>query len=100
MHFRQQKPCSSASLTIPDLYRVARDEDHPTTIHSRGGIPGLFIYYQMSPLKVIDREEYAQTWSTFLLNCVTTIGGVLAVGTFFDRVLYKAQKTIWGKKRQ
>lgn len=77
-----------------------RDEDHPTTIHSRGGIPGLFIYYQMSPLKVIDREEYAQTWSTFLLNCVTTIGGVLAVGTFLDRVLYKAQRTIWGKKRQ
>lgn len=76
------------------------DNDHPNTLHERGGSPGLFIYFEMSPLKVINKEEHAQTWSGFVLNCITSIGGVLAVGTMLDRVLYKAQRSIWGKKSQ
>lgn len=80
--------------------RGGKDEDHPNTLHSRGGTPGLFVYFEMSPLKVINREQHAQTWSGFLLNCITSIGGVLAVGTVLDKVLYKAQRSIWGKKSQ
>ncbi|CCF60402.1 hypothetical protein KAFR_0K00470 [Kazachstania africana CBS 2517] len=80
--------------------RGGRDEDHPTTLHQRGGIPGLFIYFETSPLKVINKEQYSQAWSTFLLNCITTIGGILAVGTSFDKITYKAQRTIWGKKNK
>lgn len=76
------------------------DDDHPNTLHSRGGSPGMFVYFEMSPLKVINKEQHAQTWSGFLLNCITSIGGVLAVGTVLDKVLYKAQKSIWGKKSQ
>lgn len=74
------------------------DHDHPTTFHSRGGFPGLFVLFEMSPLKVINREQHAQTWSSFVLNCITSIGGVLAVGTVLDKITYRAQKTIWGKK--
>lgn len=77
-----------------------RDDDHPTTVHTRGGIPGVFIYFEMSPLKVINKEQHAQTWSGFILNCITSIGGVLAVGTVIDKVVYKAQRSIWGKKSQ
>ncbi|CCH61703.1 hypothetical protein TBLA_0F01610 [Henningerozyma blattae CBS 6284] len=77
-----------------------RDEDHPNTFHGRSGIPGLFIYFQMAPLKVIDIEAHSQTFSGLLLNCITTIGGVLAVGTMMDKVFYKAQRSIWGKKNQ
>lgn len=76
------------------------DRDHPNTIHQVGGTPGVYVYFEMSPLKVINREQHAQTWSTFLLNCITSIGGVLAVGTVMDKVLYKAQTSIWGKKSQ
>lgn len=75
-----------------------KDADHPTTYHSRGGIPGLFIFFEMSPLKVINKEQRASTWSSFILNCITSIGGVLAVGTVADKVCYKAQRTIFGKK--
>ncbi|BAO42556.1 ER-derived vesicles protein ERV46 [Kluyveromyces marxianus] len=78
--------------------RGGRDEDHPTTVHSAGGVPGLFFNFEMSPLKVINREEHAISWSGFLLNCITSIGGVLAVGTVVDKITYRAQKTIWGKK--
>lgn len=77
-----------------------RDEDHPTTLHSAGGIPGLFINFELSPLKVINREQHATSWSGFLLNCITSIGGILAVGTVIDKITYKAQRSLWGKKDQ
>ncbi|QLQ81724.1 hypothetical protein HG537_0F04850 [Torulaspora globosa] len=80
--------------------RGGADEDHPNTLHTRGGSPGLFIYFEMSPLKVINKEQHAQTWSGFLLNCITSIGGVLAVGTVLDKITYRAQRSIWGKKSQ
>lgn len=75
-----------------------RDEDHPTTLHARGGTPGVYFKYEMSPVKVVNREEYLKTWSSFLLGCITTIGSVLAVATVSDRVFYTAQQTILGKK--
>lgn len=76
------------------------DNDHPNTIHERGGVPGVYVYFEMSPLKVINKEQHSQTWSGFLLNCITSIGGVLAVGTVLDKILYKAQRSIFGKKSQ
>ncbi|CAR27716.1 hypothetical protein ZYGR_0N02020 [Zygosaccharomyces rouxii] len=87
----------SATLHDRPLHGGA-DQDHPTTLHTKGGFPGLFVYFEMSPLKVINREQHAQTWSGFILNCITSIGGVLAVGTVLDKITYKAQKSIWGKK--
>lgn len=75
-----------------------RDEDHPTTVHQRGGFPALYVNFEMSPLKVINREEHGQSWSGFILGCITSIGGVLAVGTVLDKALYKAQRTIFTKK--
>lgn len=77
-----------------------RDEDHPSIMHAATGIPGLFINFEMSALKVINREQHKLTWSGFLLNCITSIGGVLAVGTVMDRIVYKAQRSIWSKKGQ
>ncbi|EJS44847.1 erv46p [Saccharomyces arboricola H-6] len=77
-----------------------RDQDHPNTFHARGGISGLYVFFEMSPLKVINKEQHGQTWSGFILNCITSIGGVLAVGTVMDKLFYKAQRSIWGKKSQ
>lgn len=74
------------------------DDDHPNTVHQRGGSPSMWINFEMSPLKVINREEHGQSWSGFVLNCITSIGGVLAVGTVLDKALYKAQRTIFQKK--
>lgn len=78
--------------------RGGRDEDHPTTLHARGGTPGVYIKYEMSPVKVVNRETYLKTWSNFILGCITTIGSVLAVATLSDRVFYNAQISLLGKK--
>lgn len=95
------KPLETAqfSTTFHDRpLRGGRDEDHPTTLHARGGTPGVYIKYEMSPVKVVNREAYIKTWSSFLLGCITTIGSVLAVATVSDRVFYTAQQRILGKK--
>lgn len=75
-----------------------RDEDHPNTIHARGGIPGLFFHFEMSALKVINREEYSTSWGGFLLNVISAIGGVLTVGAVLDRTVYAAHKALKSKK--
>ncbi|KAG0672116.1 hypothetical protein C6P45_004131 [Maudiozyma exigua] len=71
--------------------------DDPNIKYQRGGMPGLFIMLDMSPLKVINREQHAISWSGFLLNCVTSIGGILAVGTILDKIMYKTQRTFFKK---
>lgn len=75
-----------------------KDEDHPNTLHARGGIPGLFFHFDVSALKVINKEAYATTWSGFLLNVISAIGGILTVGAVLDRTVYEADKAIRGKK--
>lgn len=98
---RKSVETAQFSVTYHDRsLRGGRDEDHPTTLHARGGIPGVYIRYEMSPVKVINREVYIKSWSNFLLGCITTIGSVLAVATVSDRVFYKAQQKLLGKKRK
>ncbi|CCF57497.1 hypothetical protein KAFR_0C05060 [Kazachstania africana CBS 2517] len=63
--------------------------------HARGGIPGLFIYFDISPMKIINKEQHTVNWSTFVLNCITSIGGILAVGTVIDKIFYKTQRTFF-----
>lgn len=65
---------------------------------SRGGIPGVFFFLEMSPLKVINHERFKLSYSNFILNCVTAIGGILAVGTVLDKIIYKMQRTIFKSK--
>ncbi|ODQ59326.1 hypothetical protein WICANDRAFT_33356 [Wickerhamomyces anomalus NRRL Y-366-8] len=75
-----------------------RDDDHPNTFHARGGIPGLFFHFEMSPLKIINKEEYEGTWSGFILDVISAIGGVLTVGAVVDRGVWAADKVIRRKK--
>ncbi|CDK26859.1 unnamed protein product [Kuraishia capsulata CBS 1993] len=75
-----------------------RDDDHPNTIHARGGIPGLFFHFDISPLKIINREQYAKTWSSFLLGACSAAGGVLTIGAVLDRTIWTADRIIRSKK--
>jgi hypothetical protein len=78
--------------------RGGRDEDHPNSIHAKGGIPGLFFNFDVSALKVINKESFGTTWSGFLLNVISAIGGIVTVGALLDRTVYEADKVIRGKK--
>lgn len=75
-----------------------KDVDHQHTLHARGGAPGVFFYFDISPLKIINKEQYAKTWSGFVLGVVSSIAGVLMVGSLLDRSVWAAEKAIRSKK--
>lgn len=75
-----------------------RDDDHQNTMHARGGDPGVVFHFDISPMKIINRQEYAKTWSGFVLGVVSSIAGVLTVGAVLDRSVWAAEQAIRGKK--
>lgn len=75
-----------------------KDQDHQHTLHAQGGLPGVFFHFEISPLKVINKEQYAKTWSGFVLGVISSIAGVLMVGSLLDRSVWAAEKAIKSKK--
>ncbi|ABN68313.2 predicted protein [Scheffersomyces stipitis CBS 6054] len=75
-----------------------KDNDHQHTLHAKGGIPGVVFHFDISPLKIINREQYAKSWSGFVLGVVSSVAGVLIVGSLLDRSVYAAESAIKGKK--
>ncbi|KAK6458788.1 endoplasmic reticulum vesicle transporter-domain-containing protein [Scheffersomyces xylosifermentans] len=75
-----------------------KDEDHKNTVHARGGFPGVIFHFDISPLKIINKEQYAKTWSGFVLGVISSIAGVLMVGTLLDKSVYAAEQAIKSKK--
>ncbi|KAL7628199.1 ER-derived vesicles protein erv46 [Parahypoxylon ruwenzoriense] len=64
-------------------------EGHQERMHARGGIPGVFFSYDISPMKVINREERAKTFVGFLTGLCAVIGGTLTVAAAVDRGVYE-----------
>ncbi|KAG7842221.1 hypothetical protein KL942_000959 [Ogataea angusta] len=79
-------------------FRGGRDEDHPNTIHAQGGLPGVFFHFEISPLKIINREQYNKTWSAFALGACAVVSGVLTVFTLLDRTIWAANRMLKDKK--
>ncbi|KAI5809320.1 endoplasmic reticulum vesicle transporter-domain-containing protein [Pyronema omphalodes] len=65
------------------------DKEHPNTLHARGGIPGVFFSYDISPMKVINREVRQRTFVGLLTGICAIIGGTLTVATLVDRTVYE-----------
>lgn len=66
-------------------------EGHKERLHARGGIPGVFFSYDISPMKVVNREERAKTFSGFLAGLCAIIGGTLTVAAAVDRTVFEGQ---------
>ncbi|CAJ2513386.1 Uu.00g015050.m01.CDS01 [Anthostomella pinea] len=64
-------------------------EGHQERMHARGGIPGVFFSYDISPMKVVNREERAKTFAGFLTGLCAVIGGTLTVAAAVDRGVYE-----------
>ena len=81
-------------------------EGHAERIHARDGIPGVFFAYvrclaspfftltdensqDISPMKVINREERSKSFINFLTGICAVIGGTLTVAAAVDRGLYE-----------
>lgn len=87
------------SVTSHERSRAGgRDEDHPHTLHLRGGIPGVYFSYDISPMKVINREQRKKSFGEFLTGVCSIIGGVLTVGAVVDRGVWEADKALRRKK--
>lgn len=64
-------------------------EGHKERLHAHGGIPGVFFSYDISPMKVINRESRPKTFASFLTGVCAVIGGTLTVAAAVDRGVYE-----------
>lgn len=64
-------------------------EGHPERLHSEGGIPGVFFSYDISPMKVVNREEQNKSFLSFLAGLCAIVGGTLTVAAAVDRGLFE-----------
>jgi endoplasmic reticulum-Golgi intermediate compartment protein 3 len=64
-------------------------EGHKERLHAHGGIPGVFFSYDISPMKVINREVQTKTFAGFLTGLCAVIGGTLTVAAAVDRGLFE-----------
>ena len=64
-------------------------EGHKERLHAHGGIPGVFFSYDISPMKVINREQRPKTFASFLTGVCAVIGGTLTVAAAIDRGVYE-----------
>ena len=65
-----------------------------TNNSARGGIPGVFFSYDISPMKVINKEERTKTFAGFLTGVCAVIGGTLTVAAAIDRGVYEGATRI------
>lgn len=77
-----------------------RDEDHQNTRHMRGGLPGVFFSYDISPMRIVNKQEYRSHFGAFVMQVVATIGGVLTVAAVLDRGIYEVDQVLKRKKDQ
>ncbi|CAN8099095.1 unnamed protein product [Discula destructiva] len=64
-------------------------EGHAERLHSKGGIPGVFFSYDISPMKIINREESSKSFAGFLTGLCAILGGTLTVAAAVDRFTFE-----------
>lgn len=64
-------------------------DTHHERVHAQGGIPGVFFNYDISPMKVINREARPKTFANLMTGICAVIGGTLTVAAAVDRFLYE-----------
>ena len=91
---------------VPTLYmdlskKVISTNQFSVTEHTQGtldfgagnDLPGLFFYYDLSPIKVMFKE-HQQVFLHFVTNVCAIVGGVFTVSGIIDGLFYHTQKLI------
>lgn len=73
---------------------TAADEGHRERVHAYGGIPGVFVSYDISPMKVINREQRTKSFANFLTGVCAVVGGTLTVAAAIDRGVYEGSNRL------
>lgn len=58
---------------------------------SNRGLPGVFFFYEVSPLHVEIKEGYRKGWIAFFTSVCAIVGGVVTVMGMLDQLLFAAQ---------
>ncbi|KAG6784261.1 hypothetical protein POTOM_009949 [Populus tomentosa] len=90
---------------VPTVYtdvsgHTIQSNQFSVTEHSRGAdighiksLPGVFFFYDLSPIKVTFTEEHV-SFLHFLTNVCAIVGGVFTVSGILDSFIYHGQKAI------
>ena len=89
---------------VPTLYRflngtTIQTNQYSVTEHLRHvnpgsgrGLPGVFFFYEVSPLHVEIREEYHKGWVAFFTSVCAIVGGVITVMGMLDQLLFASTR--------
>lgn len=69
-----------------------RDGDHPHTAHGRGGVPGVYFQYEISPLKIINKEHRPGTLGNLCTSVLSIVGAALTLGSLIDFTTWEISK--------
>ncbi|KAI4296350.1 hypothetical protein L6164_036315 [Bauhinia variegata] len=87
---------------VPTIYtdirgRVIHSNQYSVTEHFKssefGAVPGVFFFYDISPIKVTFKEEHVP-FLHFMTNICAIIGGIFTVAGIVDSSIYYGQRTI------
>ncbi|VVT57906.1 uncharacterized protein SAPINGB_P005940 [Magnusiomyces paraingens] len=77
-----------------------RDADHPHTAHGRGGVPGVYFQYDISPLKVINKEHRPGTLGNLVTSVLSMVGAAITLGSLVDFTTWEISKEAARRKGQ
>jgi hypothetical protein len=77
-----------------DLTKAQNDVDHGVSLqHGVQGLPGTFINFEISPIRVV-HVETRQSFAHFLTSTCAIVGGVLTVASLLDGLLFAAGRSL------
>lgn len=68
--------------------------------HAAGGIPGVTFNYDISPMRIVNREARDKGFGGFLAGVCAVIGGTLTVAAALDRAMYEGGRRVKGYKER
>ncbi|KAK0546629.1 ER-derived vesicles protein erv46 [Tilletia horrida] len=68
---------------------------HPQVLHGFMGVPGVFINYEISALKVVQQENKSSLGHFFTSTCAI-VGGILTVAGLLDGLIYTSRIRMGG----
>ncbi|KAK9686986.1 ER-derived vesicles protein erv46 [Basidiobolus ranarum] len=86
----------SGKTTFTNQYSVTehgRGTSRSALRGGSGGLPGVFFNYEISPMLVV-YTEFRQSFTHFLTNACTIVGGIFTVAGLIDAVIYRAERSL------
>ncbi|CAI7852031.1 unnamed protein product, partial [Closterium sp. NIES-53] len=87
-------PYSASRHTPSSLLQFSVTEHfRPAPSHDQQSLPGVFFFYDLSPIKVQYSERYT-SFLHFLTNVCAIVGGIFTVTGMVDAFIYHSQRAI------